>query len=137
MAKKRLSVIDNERCVGCQSCMFACVRRKNEAGLSSTCIHIRSIGGMERGFKVIVCRACDHPYCARACPEQALSLRDGGGVTLDKSKCTGCGFCRQACPIGSVFWDDEQGKPMICIHCGYCSRFCPHGVLSLEGSSRK
>ncbi|MGE5592461.1 MAG: 4Fe-4S binding protein, partial [Betaproteobacteria bacterium] len=31
----RLSVVDTERCIGCQSCMFACARRLGEAGLAS------------------------------------------------------------------------------------------------------
>jgi len=128
----RLEVIDTERCVGCQSCMFACTRRQGEGGLSKTCIGVRSIGGMERGFKVIVCRACEDPPCARVCPTEALVPRTGGGVCLDPAKCTGCGNCRDACILGAVFWDDENNKPMICVHCGYCAQFCPHKVLELE-----
>ena len=52
----RLAVVDAERCVGCQCCMFACARR-HEAGLARACIGVRSSGGMQRGFMVIVCRA--------------------------------------------------------------------------------
>jgi ferredoxin len=51
MMAKRLSVIDAERCVGCQSCMFACVRRMGEGGLAS-CIGVHSAGGVRRGFVI-------------------------------------------------------------------------------------
>jgi len=127
----RLSVLDPEKCVGCQCCMFACAR-KEEPGLARACIGIRSIGGMERGFMVIVCRACDDPPCVRVCPTGALTAKQGGGVRLDSELCIGCGHCREACIIGAVFWDDEINKPMICNQCGVCAQFCPHGVLKLE-----
>jgi len=89
-------------------------------------------GGMERGFTVVVCRACEDPPCLKACPTDALRPRKGGGVLLDPDKCLGCGHCREACLIKAIFWADEINKPMICIHCGACSKFCPHGVLKLE-----
>jgi len=127
----RLAVVDAERCVGCQCCMFACARR-HEAGLARACIGIRSAGGMERGFVVVVCRACEDPPCAKVCPDGALRRRRGGGVLLDPARCIGCGYCRQACVLGAVFWEDRINKPMICIHCGLCVQFCPHGVLAVE-----
>jgi carbon-monoxide dehydrogenase iron sulfur subunit len=133
----RLSIIDAERCVGCQSCMFACARRQGEAGLAETCIEVRSIGGMEHGFSVIVCRACADPPCAKVCPTEALVPRKGGGVRLDAAKCIGCGNCRDACIIGAVFWDEETNKPTICVHCGYCTGYCPHGVLELKQGGRE
>ena len=128
----RLAVVDTERCVGCQCCMFACSRRQGEAGLAKTCIGVRSVGGMERGFIVLVCRACDAPPCEKVCPTGALKPREGGGVRFDGDLCTGCGHCRDACPLGAVFWNDEIGKPMICTYCGYCADYCPHGVLEWE-----
>jgi len=128
----KLVVLETEKCVGCQLCMFACCRRQNEAGLAKSCIGVRSIGGMERGFTVIVCRACEDPPCARVCPTNALKLREGGGVSLDMEKCIGCGRCADACLSGAIFWDDETEKPMICIHCGYCVTYCPHGVLGMD-----
>jgi anaerobic carbon-monoxide dehydrogenase iron sulfur subunit len=127
----RLAVVDPERCVGCQCCMFACARR-TEAGLARSSIGVRSVGGMERGFTVVVCRACEDPPCARVCPVDALSRRPGGGVRLDPTKCIGCAHCREACIIGAVFWDAEVRKPMICRQCGFCVKYCPHHVLELD-----
>ena len=132
MRSQRLALLDVNRCVGCQLCMYACTRRFGEAGYGKSAILIKSVGGFERGFTVVVCRACEDPPCARACPEEALIVRPGGGVLLRPNLCTGCGLCREACIIGAVFWDEENNKPIICTQCGYCVNYCPHGVLGVE-----
>ena len=75
---KRLAVVDAERCVGCQACMFACARRFGEGGLANSCIGVRSAGGVRKGFVVVVCRACQDPPCARVCPTDALKVRENG-----------------------------------------------------------
>ena len=129
---KRLSVIDVDRCVGCQLCMFACTRRTGRGGIGDSRIGIRSAGGMRKGFVVVVCRACPDPPCAKVCPTEALTPRAGGGVSFRSEMCIGCGNCRQACPFGAVFWDETQEKPLICVYCGICAQFCPHDVLAYE-----
>lgn len=129
---KRLSVIDNALCVGCQSCMFACSRRFSEGGLAKSCIHVHSAGGIDKGFVVVVCRACDDPPCARVCPTDALTPREGGGVRFQTRQCIGCGNCVRACVFGAAMWDSGQNKPYICIYCGYCASYCPYGVIALE-----
>ncbi|MGQ9731293.1 MAG: 4Fe-4S binding protein [Candidatus Zipacnadales bacterium] len=131
---KRLAVIDAERCVGCQTCMFACTRWQGFAGVGRSRIGVRSAGGMKHGFVVVVCRGCEDPPCARVCPTDALKLRKGGGVLLNESLCIGCENCRGACTLGAIFWDPETEKPVICIHCGTCTKYCPYGVISLEES---
>ncbi len=128
----RLEVVDSERCVGCQLCMFACNRRFGLGGLAQSAIRARSIGGIERGFTVIVCRACRDPPCLRVCPVDALVKREGGGVILNSTKCIGCGKCAEVCPINAIFWNEEANKPDICVHCGYCVKYCPHEVLGLK-----
>jgi len=112
--------------------MFACTRRFGDAGLDKSAIRVRSVGGIERGFTVIVCRACEDPPCARVCPTGALIPRKGGGVILNSSKCIGCQLCVDACIIGAIFWDDDTNKPIVCTQCGYCVDFCKYGVLEIE-----
>jgi Fe-S-cluster-containing dehydrogenase component len=129
---KRLSVIDVDSCVGCQSCMFACARRLGQGGLAASCIGVHSAGGIRKGFVVVVCRACADPPCARVCPTDALHPRPGGGVRFKADLCIGCGNCVQACSIGAVFWDIHEQKPQICVYCGLCAPFCPYDVLALE-----
>ena len=129
---KRLAILDANRCVGCQLCMLACSNRLGYAGLTKSAIRVMTPGGVERGFTVIVCRACRDPPCARVCPEEALKARPGGGILLDLSKCIGCGHCVEACDIGAIRLDPETSKAIICVYCGYCADFCPHGVIALE-----
>lgn len=129
---RRLVVLDYDKCVGCWLCMLACSRRMGEVGVGKSAILVRSAGGVERGFTIIVCRACMDPPCARVCPTGALRKKQGGGVVLDQNKCIGCGLCREACIIGAVMWDPVLNKPVICVHCGYCVDYCPHGVLGVE-----
>ena len=129
---RRLAVVDSDLCVGCQSCMFACARRSGDGGLADSRILVRSDGGIERGFVVIVCRACPDPQCMKVCPAEALIPREGGGVKLQSERCLGCRLCVDACPLGAAFWDDQKNKPAICVHCGYCAKYCPHGVLAME-----
>jgi len=129
---KRLSVVDPDRCVGCQSCMFACARRTGVGGTAASRIGVRSAGGMRKGFVVIVCRACTDPPCARSCPTGALAVRPGGGVQFKQDLCTSCGLCRNACPFGAVFWSEETDQPLICVYCGLCAGYCPYDVIRLE-----
>ena len=112
--------------------MMACNRRYGNSGTARSAIEIRSAGGFERGFIVVVCRACVDPPCARACPTNALRRRPGGGVILEENRCIGCKRCVEACTIGAVFWDEATEKPSICIHCGYCVEYCPYDVVKME-----
>lgn len=134
---KRLAVMDKERCVGCQECMFACARRFGEGGLANACIGIRSAGGISKGFTVVVCRSCQNPPCARVCPTDALKVRKNGdgagaGVHLKAELCIGCHNCVEACPFGAVFWNQHEDKPQICVYCGYCEPYCPYEVIVME-----
>jgi len=130
--KRRLKVAHPERCIGCLSCMFACSRiNAGRASPDRSAIKVKTQGGLEGDFAVVVCRACTDPPCARACPTGALVRREGGGVLLNRELCQGCGACAEACLIRAISQDDE-GQTVCCKHCGACVAFCPHGVLEME-----
>ncbi len=130
--RRRLKVAHPERCIGCLGCMFACSRtRSGTVSLQNSAIKVQTQGGIEGDFRIVVCRNCQDPPCARACPKGALEKRPEGGVIFHKDLCTGCGECQKACLIGAISMGEKK-KPIKCIHCGACADFCPHGVLELE-----
>ena len=130
--RRRLKVAHPERCIGCLGCMFACSRiRTGTVSLQNSAIKVQTQGGIEGDFRVVVCRGCEDPPCARACPSGALERRSDGSVVFHKDLCTSCGECEKACLVGAISLGKE-GKPIKCIHCGACVAFCPHEVLKLE-----
>ena len=130
--RRRLKVAHPERCIGCLGCMFACSRiRTGTVSLDSSAIKVRTQGGIEGDYRVVVCRACRDPPCARACPTGALEKKTGGKVVFQKDLCTGCGSCEKAGLVGAIALGKEK-MPIKCIHCGSCVEFCPHGVLEIE-----
>lgn len=132
---EKVKVMDTERCSGCLSCMFACTRKNREkVSLEKSAIQIRSTGGIEKGFAVVMCRDCEDPPCAEVCETGALKPKEDGGVSYDEEKCTGCGLCEEACTVNAIVWDEDSESPIICDNCGYCVQFCPHDVLSLEST---
>jgi len=130
---KILKTEEMSKCIGCFTCMLVCaaVNRKTHS-IQKSCISVRTSGGLSGRFIAVVCQACREPQCAKVCPSGALSLRKGGGVSLDARHCMGCGRCKNACIVHAVGFDRDECLPIVCHHCGVCARYCPHGCLEVQ-----
>lgn len=96
-------LVDTRKCQGCMSCMLACTlvhEGVENPSLSRIQIIQNPFESFPDDVTIEQCRQCVEPACVEACPENALSVNaDYGNVRMiDKTKCTGCGECVEACP---------------------------------------
>lgn len=65
------------------------------------------------------------------------SEKEIGTISLERDRCTGCGTCREICPVG-VFGDLDEAKRTTfddrdaCFNCGACVKQCPEDVLAIR-----
>lgn len=120
--------IDHDSCWGCRACEVAC-KQENRASYNLKLISVLenrpavADSEPEFSFFVNVCRHCETPDCADACPENAIVKREDGLVVLDDELCSGCGICVEACPYDAIAFDTGKNKAMKC-------NLCHHRVKS-------
>lgn len=115
-------LIDQERCVGCQSCTVACKSEWNvPEGGARTKVRSAGIRGeypkFTSAFHVSQCNHCDHPSCVAVCPSGATYQDENGVVRVNKELCIGCGSCVAACPYDARYIDASRGKVDKCDFC--------------------
>jgi TPP-dependent indolepyruvate ferredoxin oxidoreductase alpha subunit len=129
---------DNDRCVGCDICEYACSFEK-EGVFNPLKSRIRAVRIGQTFNTAVTCKACKDAPCVKACPEHALSQStEKGVVTVDDAKCKGCDWCLEACEYGAVTLHPTTHKAVICDLCGgdpKCIPLCPESALSLTGNS--
>ncbi|NLT13030.1 MAG: 4Fe-4S binding protein [Clostridiales bacterium] len=145
-------IFHKEKCIQCHGCETACkMWRKSEY-----CVSLRRVFNIWSGTYPditcvslsISCMHCFQPACADACPVGAISKREADGVVLvDKTLCTGCRACLDACPydVPQFGADNQMLKCDMCIaNCETpdndfrappCVRTCPTGALGLTAET--
>jgi len=114
--------IDNHLCWGCKTCEVAC-KQENRAADGVKLISVQENGPwlvegkLDFAFQVNLCRHCDDPPCAEACPEEAIGKREDGIVILDYNLCTGCQACVEACPYDAIAFDEDKTVAQKCNLC--------------------
>ncbi|MFC1896008.1 4Fe-4S dicluster domain-containing protein [Thermodesulfobacteriota bacterium] len=128
---KHVLAIDHELCWGCKTCEVAC-KQENHAPDGVRLIAVMEDGpktvngALEFSFHVNMCRHCDEPLCADACPEEAIAKREDGIVVMDPDSCTGCRSCMDVCPYDAIAYDREEG---ITWKCNLCNHRVDKGLL--------
>ncbi|MDP2660809.1 MAG: 4Fe-4S dicluster domain-containing protein [Dehalococcoidia bacterium] len=126
-----------EVCTGCQLCELACAAvKERRIDLELTRIHL--VRPNATLMMSVTCRLCEHAPCVTACPRQALSAHpENGTIILDRVRCTGCGWCIEACDFGAIAMDRRTKTVVICDLCAElgtgprCVEACPKHALEL------
>jgi len=128
-------VVDQMKCNGCQICEIHCSRiKEGKVWLEASRIQIFSFFP---GIDIVaVCQQCENASCMKTCPVEAF-YRDteSKAVLIDQKKCTGCGACINACPIGAIRFHPHTKKAIKCDLCGgdpECVKRCPEHALELR-----
>lgn len=101
MNKRKVIVVDPDKCVGCHSCEMAC-SLKNFQKCSPLLSRIRIQEFREVNTYIpIVCQACENAACIKVCPMGARIRLESGAVITNESACIGCRACIYACPFAA------------------------------------
>jgi len=151
---KKVFLIDVTKCVACFNCFIACKDEfvdhpwlpYSEAQPDSGPSWMR-VEEVERGQfpKVKVCyipqpcMQCESPPCVKAAKNGAVYQREDAVVIIDPEKSKGQRQIVEACPYGSIYWNEELDIPQKCTFCAHlldegwkqprCVEVCPTEAL--------
>ncbi|MBW2029897.1 MAG: oxidoreductase [Deltaproteobacteria bacterium] len=143
--------IDLNYCIGCYNCQIACKDEhvgneypsitKPQPTFGHFWMSIQEIervyspSNIEVVYIPTPCRHCDDPACMKAAKDGAVYKREDGIVIIDPEKAKGQRGLVEACPYGSIYWNEEEEIPQKCTFCAHllddgwkeprCVQSCP------------
>jgi carbon-monoxide dehydrogenase iron sulfur subunit len=112
-----------KNCMACRSCELACALRHSTSGEINTAmseypppLSRLTIGYKDGKLHLTRCLHCKRPKCTEVCEARAITKSDGGVVTIDSGRCTGCFQCVDACPFGAIQMRDHEA-----VKCDLCN----------------
>ncbi|MCE7894981.1 MAG: 4Fe-4S dicluster domain-containing protein, partial [Sorangiineae bacterium PRO1] len=129
---RSLLAIDQDRCVRCGHCAWACadthdgvarlVRRGDKI--------VTELAVAESAAKSLMlpssCQHCHNPVCMIDCPTGAIGRDPEGDVFIREALCTGCGACAKACPWENIRMAPRAaggGSEEVAVKCDLCKGF--------------
>jgi Fe-S-cluster-containing dehydrogenase component len=70
-------------------------------------------------YTPLMCTHCDDAKCMEACKVNAIYRREDGMIIIDPAKCTGCKLCPDACPSGSIYFNEDLNIAQKCTGCSH------------------
>lgn len=124
---------DSTRCIGCQSCEFACAE-SNQLPEPKDMPEVGLIRKMDETRRTVVnsyntsqgevyvkrqCMHCNEPACAAACLTSAMHKTKEGPIIWREDKCMGCRYCMVSCPFDIPKFEYHSPNPKI-VKCDMC-----------------
>lgn len=123
-----------DKCTGCRLCEAVCsARLVGNFNSAKAAVHVESSLPKEVLIRPFMCIHCDEHPCADSCPVSAIVKNEETGLyTVDKSLCTSCGTCVQACPYKGIRLAPDDNLAIKCDFCNgqpRCVDICPKQTI--------
>jgi len=148
----KMIVVDDQRCLGCKTCMLECAMAHSEAKTLAAAVEApvrpqsRIYVEPSHEFGVpLQCCHCEDAPCLLVCPTEAIHRPvENGPVLIDEERCIGCKYCVLVCPFGVIDLSRDGKAAVKCDLCikrteagkePACVSACPTGALKFEEMS--